>query len=272
MTARYRLVHLTPDPFSGARLPLGAVVVGRNGEVQIAKVAHLPLACLGNRGLQLAVQRLHARLDTIRSDASLPPAFGPYATLSDAVVIPDAVADPLRWVDELLNPARPQEHRTPEPRGAQRARLGYRFFETWKVDRFVRKTFRPRQDGRAWLGQHAAGLPELSHWVDGREGVLLMEPVVPSRARFATDLKELAQRMGAYRYALERANPVRSGQLIAYVTAGGDPDRRVAARETLAPFAHEVVDTDDDAARERFLAAIRRVGAQDGPQRPLPLA
>lgn len=272
MIASYRLVHFTPDPFTGARMPLGAVVVGRNGQVRVAKVHHLPLACLGDRGLQLAVQRLHARLDGIGSVEALPPAFGPYASLGEVVMVPDAVLDPFGWVEALLNPARSPQRRVAEPRSAQRASLGYRFFETWRVERFVRKTFRPGTDGAGWLGRHAAGLPELSHWVPGGDQVLLMEPVVPSRPRFDADLKEIAQRIGAYRYAVERAENGRQGRLIAYVTAGGHPDQRDEARQTLAPFAHEVVDTDDDGARERFIAEIRQVGAAGDPQVAVPQA
>jgi hypothetical protein len=215
VSASYRLVHFTPDPFTGARLPLGAVVVDRSGEVRVAKVNHLPLACLGDRGLQIAVQRLHARLDGIGNAEVLPPAFGPYATLGEAVIVPDGVPDPLGWVDALLNPARPRARKEAEPRGAQRPSLGYRFFETWRVARYVRKTFRPGTDGDGWLGRHAAGLPELSHWASGTDEVLLMEPLVPSRSRFEADLKDVAQRIGAYRYAIEQAEHGRKGRLIA---------------------------------------------------------
>lgn len=272
MSASYRLVHFTPDPFTGARLPLGAVVVARNGDVRVAKVNHLPLACLGDRALQIAAQRLHARLDGIGSAEVLPPAFGPHATLGEVVAVPDGVPDPLGWVDALLNPPRSRERRAAEPRGAQRSSFGYRFFETWRVARYVRKTFRPGTDWEGWLGTHAAGLPELSHWVSGTDEVLLMEPLVPSRVRFEADLKDIAQRIGAYRYAIEQAENGRKGRLIAYVTAGGHPDQRVEARETLAPFAHEVVDTDDDAARERFVATIRRIGSEGDPQISMPEA
>lgn len=266
MSAIYRLVHFTPDPFTGARLPLGAVVVGRDGAVRVAKVDSLPLACLGERGLQIAVQRLHARLDTIGSAETLPTAFGPYATLSEAVVIPEAVADPLGWVDSLLNPSQPRRRRTAVPRGAHRSSLGYRFFETWRVARFVRKTFQPATDWEGWLGRHAAGLPELSHWVPGIDQVLLMEPVVPTRHRFESELKEIAQRIGVYRYAVENAENGRRGRLIAYLTAGGHPDQREEARQTLSPFAHEVVDTCEEGPRLRFLDTIRRVGAEGNPQ------
>jgi hypothetical protein len=261
LTASYRLVHFTPDPFTGARLALGAVVVERDGRVRVAKVNRLPLACLGDRGLQIAVMRLHARLDGIGSLEALPSVFGPYATLGEPVGVPDGVPDPLGWVDALLNPERPQQRRNAEPRGAHRANVGYRFFETWKVSCFVHKTFRPRVDGQGWLAKHAVGLPELSHWVAGPTELLLMEPVVPARPRFEADLKEIAQRVGAYRYAVEQAGEERKGRLLVYLTAGGPAERRAAAREALTPFAHEVVDTDDERARDGFVAAIRRVGS-----------
>lgn len=272
MTASYRLVHFTPDPFTGARWPLGALVVDRTGAVRIAKVNQLPLASFGDRAMQLAVQRLQGRLDGVRRADALPPVFGPYATLSEAVAVPDAVDDPMGWVDALLNPARPQEPRAATPRRTQRAAFGFRFFETWRVARYVRKTFRPHTDGGARLGKHAAGLPELSHWVGGAAELLLMEPVVPSRPQFEADLKCVAQRIGAYRYAIEGAESARGTRVLAYVTAGGHPDQRAAARETLAPFAHAVIDTDDASARDDFVATIRRVGGAGDPQVAMALA
>lgn len=78
-----------------------------------------------------------------------------------------------------------------------------------------------------------------------------------------------ADKLGAYRYVLEHAPEGRTGTLVAYLPAGGSPDRRTEAREALAPFAHEVVDTDDPQARAAFVARIRRLGSETDPQAPL---
>lgn len=44
------------------------------------------------------------------------------------------------------------------------------------------------------------------------------------------------------------------------------------AHETLAPFAHEVVDTDNERVRDRFVATILRVGSEGDRQLPVPEA
>lgn len=261
MIATYRLIHFTPDPFTGARFPLGAVVVDGAGAVRVAKVEHLPLACLGDRSLAVAVRRLHGRLDSISAANQLPSVFGPTTTLAEPAPVPSGVADPHAWVEAMLNPPRPASRKEPVPQGAHRASLGFRFFETWQVARYVRKTFRPDSDGGRWLDRHAAGLPVLSHWVEGRDEVLLMEPVVPTRPQFEQDVQDLAVKLCAYRYALEQAEDGHRGALVVYLTAGGHPDQRAEAQATLAPFAHTVVDTDDAAQRTSFVERIRRVGA-----------
>ena len=258
MTANYRLVHFTPDPFTGTRFVLGALVVNDNGEVQPVQAERLPSAdCLGDRALAIAVQRLHSRLATITSAERLPDAFGPYAWLAEPSPLPGGVRDPVDWVRSLLAPEVQRDAHLRTPRGPQRSTVGYRFFETWQVAQHVRKTFQPSSDWGAWLGRHAAGLQGITHWVQGDETVLLMEPVVPTRRQFDADLREVAARFGSYRYAMENTKNGRSGDLVAYITAGGAPEQRAEAREALAPFAHLVVDTTNAEARGGFLGKIR---------------
>lgn len=262
MTTTYRLVHFTPDPFIGARFPLGAIVVDASGVVRVAKVRTLPSACPGDRRLVVAVQRVQARLEALTTADELPAVFGPYTTLAEACAVPARVTDPLNWVEAMLNPPPSPNRRFVAPHGAHRASLGFRFFETWRVDRYVHKTFHPSSDWEGRLERHAAGLPELSHWVGGRDEVLLMEPVVPTRSHFEHELKEVAVKIGAYRYALEDADAGSHGHLTVYLTAGGHPDRRASARDALAPFAHAVVDTDDEGQRIAFIERIRSVGSE----------
>lgn len=89
-----------------------------------------------------------------------------------------------------------------------------------------------------------------------------MEPVIPSRQQLEQDLKEIATKFGAYQYALEQTGNGRTGKLIAYLTGGGHSDQRTEAKETLDAFADVVVDTADDAARQRFVETIRQVGGE----------
>ncbi|TVQ88172.1 MAG: hypothetical protein EA397_17405 [Deltaproteobacteria bacterium] len=160
MNAHYRLIHFTPDPFAGTRFPLGAVVSDEHGDVRVARAEWLPsTSCLGDRSLAVVVQQLHKRLDTVESAERLPSAFGPYATLAERREVPRGVDDAVAWVQAMLSRSTAAEGRVRTPRGSNRSTLGYRFFETWGVDRYVRKTFKPRHDCGGWLSGHGAGLP-----------------------------------------------------------------------------------------------------------------
>ena len=151
------------------------------------------------------------------------------------------------------------------PRGQQRGSLGFRFFETWRVARHVRKTFKPATDWNGWLGSYPS-LQQVTHWVAGDSKVLLMEPVLPARRQFKQDVQDIAVKFWGYRYALDKAENGREGKLIAYLPAGGHPDQRAAAVEILGKCAHRVVDTVDGAARDAFLSDIRRVGDEGDQQ------
>lgn len=263
MNAHYRLIHFTPDPFAGTRFALGAVVSDERGQVRVARAEWLPSAsCLGDRSLAVVIQQLHSRLDAVESAERLPSTFGPYATLAEPHQIPRGVDDAVAWVQAMLSRAKPEGSRVSNPRGSNRATLGYRFFKTWGVARYVRKTFKPDQDWGGWLSRHGAGLPQVTHWVEGQERALLMEPVIPSRHQHEKDLKGIATKFGAYKYALDQTDNGRTGQLIAYVTGGGHPDQRAEAKETLSAFADVVVDTAEAPARQRFLESIRQVGGE----------
>lgn len=267
MTATYRLIHFSPDPFTGIRFPLGAVVVDERGILRFAKAQHVPgIDCLGSRDWAIAAQRLMARLESIDSAEILPRAVGPYAQYSDVLSVPNGVTDAFDWVTKLLTPPPAHAKKPVQPGHPQRASLGLRFFETWKIDQYIRRTFNPVQDGSGWLSEHSAGLHQISHWVPGKSSVLLMEPLVPSRRQFDEDIREIAERFMAYRYALQNSNTGKSGELIAYIMSGGDARRREQAIDTLRHAAHQVIDTDNVQQRSELIATVKRLGRESTPQ------
>ncbi len=237
MTASYRLVQFSPDPFTGARAPIGAVVVDRAGAVRVARAARPGVGLSPDPGVQRVVQRLHARLDAITSPDALPPAFGPYVTLDAPVTVPEAVLDPVAWVHSLLNPKPALGGRQGHARGPSRATVGYRYLESLGVAKHVRKNFQPETDLDGWLSPFAGGLTPITHWVAGEREVLLMEPLVPGRR--SEEVREIAQRVGAYRWALEQARSQVRGRLVVYVAEAlglNEPDA-----SAFRVFAHDVV-------------------------------
>lgn len=270
MTATYRLVHLSPDPFSGTRLVLGAVV-SAEGEVRIAKVKHpLGAESLGRADLAVLARMLSQRLDEIVQPDALPPVFGPLAMLGESRPLPATVMDPVAWLEEqVLNLRRAGESPLRPSHAPHRAKVGLRFFETARVERFVRRNFAPATHGRGWLATDAAGMEPITHWVGGREETLLMEPIVPARSQCDADLREVSTRFVAYRYAIEKAERQDGGQLIAYVLQGGTTTQRERALGLLSGKAHLVVDTSDEGERQRFIDRVREVGQSGERQQSL---
>lgn len=271
MSATFRFIYYSQDPFIGARYPIGSIVRQPDGRLKVARVDHLPTAeCLGDRTAALGLRRLADQLDAIHSFDALPPVFGPYTLLGEERAVPPGVDDAVSWVQRLL--ARPviDAPATRNPRGVQRSTVGYRFFETWQVARHVRKTFDPSHDWSGRLGQ-VAGLPPITHWTASNTALLLMEPVVVDRRQLAHDLSEIATRFFAYRYVLGGALGDGGGQLYAYLPAGGSPARRDEARAALTDAAHDVFDTEDPDQRDALLSRIRKVGESKGAQESLSL-
>lgn len=96
---RYRIVFFEPDPFTGARWPLGAVVDHGDGRVSAVQAGHVPGACcIGSSCEAVLARRLHARVGTITDFDQLPTPFGPYSYLGEARQLPPGVTDPLGWV------------------------------------------------------------------------------------------------------------------------------------------------------------------------------
>ena len=259
MTASYRLVHYVPDPFAEAQFALGAVVsVGQ--DVRGAPATHLPGPdCLGGAAHARLALLLSRQLGDIDSIAQIERLFGPQVQLSRPYTLPAGVADPVTWVQAHVLP-RPIAAQTLS-RGHTLPYQGYQFFETWGVQRHVRKTFRADTDGSAWLGGRGRGLQPITHWVQGPDGLLLMEPVSPLRPKLHDDLQTLATRLLAWRSVLTppKGPPV-AGRLVAYVLTGGRAFDRASVADMLGDKADLVVDTDDADARSAFLAEVQRLG------------
>jgi hypothetical protein len=242
VSARFRLVYLVPDPFVGARVPLGALLAGPPPRFVRAQPE------LGRARLPLARLALEV-FPELESFDVLPEALGALLELGPVRELPDGAGE--RWLEALLSP--PPDPEQPAPaRSPQRATFGRRFFETWQVGDLVRATFRPDTD---WDGRLAKLSPygEVSHWVAGADSVLLMEPVVP-RPQLAEDLRDLAKLFAAYRAALRGEE--HTIRLVAYLLPGATERQREEVLSALVD-AHEVIDTEDEAQRAELLQAIR---------------
>ena len=104
MTATYRLLHYEPDPFSGMRFPIGAVVWDGRRARGIA-AGRLPCAiCVGGVAHARMAAMLAQELEAVDDPAISEIAFGPYVRFARACTLPEGIDDPAGWVRHHILP------------------------------------------------------------------------------------------------------------------------------------------------------------------------
>jgi hypothetical protein len=272
MVARYRVVHFVPDPFTGARIPVAAIVEGAKG-LTLAPAGHLPGAsCLGANPTYATMQMVLESLSSIADFRVLPISVGPHAVLDMERQVPADVSDPVAWVVENILPrAAASERVAVAAKNTRRDTQGYRFFETWNVAQYVHQHFQP---GESWTGARPKGarmLGPVSHWAGSpKGGVLLMEPLIPSRPKFEDELAKVYQRFAGYRIFLNGGDaPVelrKNTKLCVYVLQGGNDKDRSSALSAFADVDATTVDLENESARGLFVDEIRTLGRAAEPQ------
>lgn len=263
MTARYRIVHFVADPFTESRVPIAALVNDAD-QLSVVRVRQIPgPKCLGGRARSATVQMILEDLAASSAGLTwtgLPFGIGPHAILGSERSVPDSVTDPVRWVENLIQPpsddARERRHRAP-----WRATYGYQFFKNYNVANYVKKTFKPGVDLDGFLHQaHLIG--SVSHYVANRSDLLLLEPIVPSRDSFNDDVGDVAKLFGAYK-SVREADKRKKVTLVAYVLAGGLSSSRNHVLGELGQYADDIIDTSAPGQRDRLIHSIREIGASE---------
>lgn len=260
MKRYFRMVHFVPDPISGARFPMGALVRdGKAWRTVLAKRLPGPESLGGVKTARL-LNLLLDDLEKLRTADEIYQRLGPQVLVEERTLIPDEVKDPFVWVQRFALP-RKVEVPTSAPkqvRGPTRSTEGKRFLKTHGVGKFVRPRFEPSRfiDSADQRIQH---LRPISQWVLGREKLLLMEPMVPRRPQWEEDLTEINTQCSAYGFHLQEGLNGHQGELIVYVLPGGEREERDMIRETLEPVS-TVIDGADDTALQGFIDQVRAVG------------
>lgn len=105
MTIRFKIIHFVPDPFSGARVPVGVVARRANGDVELITPGRLPsAACLGSESahasLALLMEDLR-KVDSFDVDVS---DIGPHLVSTDDKSIAIREGDVESWFRKTLFP------------------------------------------------------------------------------------------------------------------------------------------------------------------------
>ncbi|WP_426755665.1 hypothetical protein [Myxococcus sp. Y35] len=274
MTARFRLVQYMPDPFAGTKVTVGALVEA-HGRVELVRAPALPGPnCVGSRSAWVTMQLV---LDSLAGCSELDVRSGEVSSLAGLTVphaIPDGVDDPVAWVESFILPQKgPKEQDSKDTAHRQkRETMGFRFFEQWHVAQFVRRKFGAEDvPVRSCNDELPQVKHPITHYVSGASELLLMEPIVGTRAKLTDDLKGLSESFLAYRSLFEMANTSQKPTFIVYVLTGGYQGALTTAHEVLKGAAHQVINVDDPSQRVPFLQRIMAVGRTGGGQGALGL-
>lgn len=253
MTPTYRLIHFTPNPFTGARYPLAAAISWGDGRPDTIVDGHLPgPACLGSMGLYRMARRMLDDLVSLTDASRLPVAYETVALLDRPMRLPE-VPQPEQWIRENLLLGKielnhlekaPQKHI-----GPRRGTLGRRFFASYRMNHVVRNDFNPRltfPDPERWVA-----VPNVTHYAGGAKRVVLVEPLDLRRRVFLEDATKIARSFAMYRQARVSETVVHTVAMI-LPHADEDADKRGQVVSAVENFVDEVIDVTFDDDRDKL--------------------
>ncbi len=105
MSTRYRLIHFIPDPYTGTRIPLAALVELEEGVQLVLPEADATAVDFGGVQAAALASMICQALEDIESFEALPQSVGPQACLDTAHPIPPQIQAPSQWLRSMLRPA-----------------------------------------------------------------------------------------------------------------------------------------------------------------------
>jgi len=254
-SAAYRLVHFSPDPATGMKYPIAAVVNSSEG-TRVEFVSHLPGAkCIGGEDRVRVLHRIQQRLARVSSFSQIP-SLGPYVSFDEPHEVPEEHLSVFlrKLLTVYSGAAKADGDRRPSRRSE-----GMKWFTARGVARFVHGGFQPGTGAGTFLKGMPA-LEKISHYAGGMHTLMLMEPLF-ARPQFDKDVRSVAQRLAAYQLAIPQASGPDT-RLYAYALPGLGVRQLDDAKRVLEFTRTEVVDVGEPNQRERFLGRIRSVATE----------
>ncbi|ATB36263.1 hypothetical protein CYFUS_001677 [Cystobacter fuscus] len=268
MRTRFRIVHFVPDLVAGSRVPIAALVESE-GRVQVARAEHIPGPhCVGGKAAWFSLRMALEDLDFTDSFEQLPRSLGAFVHMDEARFVPATVTDPVQWVERHVLPRRPilpEDQAERPPPALKRHVQGMRFLQTCKVAHYVQSNF-----NGSLLSIHEDTASHISHFVAGDTGLLLMEPIIASRADFHEELRHVSNAFLAWRQLFEKRQVARRYSFLAYVLDGRRGESSTV-RGVLKEAEAEVLDVDVPSERDKLIERIRYVGISNPAQNELPI-
>jgi hypothetical protein len=101
---KFRLVSFTPDPFSGGRFTIGALI-GTERDASFTPAEHLPGPdCLGGTAAWLTLQKVLQSLASLRRLDPEPGFATQLLSFSPTASVPTGCVDPKSWLRAALLP------------------------------------------------------------------------------------------------------------------------------------------------------------------------
>ena len=278
MKASMHIVHYSPDPFTGWKIPVGAYVrVGDSWEFVVAKSLPGP-SCLGGHGHAANMRLYLAALENSQTPDEIGMKGGPNVFLGRESQMPMDLEDPSGWVQDHILPGKSRmtwhKNKKTSTGTRRRSSFGKTFFRNQGLEKVVQPTWEPKREGAGWLDGYDGVLSPVTHWVQG-DRLLLMEPLAPlQKASLEHQAQEISNKYIAYQWAFDRAREqhlpipdhLREPTYFGYLLQG--PGTKKAKRSALKMLRQvgTAVDTADRTERDRFITEIRIQGqrASDG--------
>ena len=96
----FRVVHYIPDPYTGGRVPFGALLHHDSKVTFMVSPREPCKICLGEAGAVVVGLAIRDLLKATKMD--VPGSCGPQVVAADGVDVPSGVVDPFAWVVKLL--------------------------------------------------------------------------------------------------------------------------------------------------------------------------
>jgi len=243
MNVKYRILHFVANPLAGTRVPVAVLAARPRGGVEVILAPHVPDAeCLGSTRASNAIRLIRPAIQRLENFDELPAVFGPQFRLAEVAVTPK-VDDVVAWVRRAVFPEVRREKTMRSPR---RATLGKHWLDHNGVGQWVKAGFVPE----------GTNLDRVSHYVDGKNGLLLMEPLTPRRPieELRADTRKISTRLHAHHDVLKRRGA--SADLFAYLLPGRYEADFLQEVNRHLEFAR-VVDCNVSAQADDFLHTIR---------------
>lgn len=254
----FRTVFFRPRLSLDWRIPVAAVVRTPRGIEGLAAEVLPDPRCLGSVAAHAVMKRGIGTIIISRSWGELPISVGPHFELGRELGIPET-RDPVAWVKHAALPVHRPVAGEKVVHSHQVSTIAWNHLKAWQVSPYVQKSLKPRK--LAETRRIPDGVPAVTHYVEGKSTVLLMEPLAMDRESIRESVGSIFQRLSTYSHGWSTGEPnARTCSTIAYILPGIPYGHSLDEVMRQLALVATVVDTGDEVGRREFIRRVQSVG------------